>query len=206
EVSADVRMLRVGDEAEPESKDQAYKRRKRGEKVAFEWVFDIRGTTRPSPQAEPARLIASFDGSNVRSVREKEKQVVESGWDNNEERMNDGGGWALTWATRWKGMISGPFADAESAAPTRYEGEAIVEGVPCDVVYVDYSDSSDPTLFDAWWYLAKSDSLPRRLDMHFIDQGKGDGFAVTILSDLHADTTIDKASLAAATPQGYEVN
>src|SRR6185295_18593865 len=46
---------------------------------------------------------------------------------------------------------------------------------------------------------------PRRLDMHFIDQGKGDGFAVTILSDLHADSAIDKAALAAETPAGFEV-
>jgi thiol-disulfide isomerase/thioredoxin len=72
-------------------------------------------------------------------------------------------------------------------------------------VYVDYSDTSDPTLFDAWWYLGKEDSLPRRMDMHFIDQGKGDGFAVTILSDVKADAAIDSGALTAVTPEGFEV-
>jgi thiol-disulfide isomerase/thioredoxin len=70
---------------------------------------------------------------------------------------------------------------------------------------VDYSESSDPTLFDAWWYIAKSDSLPRRLDMHFIDTGKGDGFSVTMLTDLKADGPMDKATLAMKVPEGYQV-
>ena len=204
EVNATVRMVRTDDEGKPESKDEAYKRRKRGEKVGFEWSFDVRGTARTPGQATPSDLTSWFDGKNVRSIRAKDKQVIESEWDNNDEPMNDGAGWALAWATRWKGMISGPFSDKDSAAPTRYEGEAVIEGVACDVVYVDYSESSDPTLFDAWWYLGKEDGLPRRMDMHFIDQGKGDGFAVTVLSDLKIDSQIEKAALAAAIPDGFE--
>ena len=205
DVSGTVRMLRIGQEPEPETKDAAHQRRRRGEKPAFEWTFDIRGTTRAPGQPQPTSLLSWYDGSSVHSIREQDKQVVETGWDNSDEPMNDGAGWALTWATRWNGMITAPFADPAAPAATRYEGEAIVEGVRCDVVYVDYSESSDPTLFDAWWYLGKDDSLPRRLDMHFIDQGKGDGFAITVLSDLQIDTTIDKTALAAAMPEGFQV-
>src|SRR5262249_23966972 len=64
---------------------------------------------------------------------------------------------------------------------------------------------SDPTLYDAWWYIAQSDSLPRRVDIHFIDTGKGDGFAVSVFSDLKADAPIEKSALLGAAPQGFDV-
>src|SRR5579862_8161506 len=52
DVAAVVRMLRIGQEPEPESKDAAHQRRRRGEKPAFEWTFDIRGTARAPGQAQ----------------------------------------------------------------------------------------------------------------------------------------------------------
>jgi thiol-disulfide isomerase/thioredoxin len=146
-----------------------------------------------------------YDGDKVHSIREKDKQIVESAWDESDESLSDGSIWALTWAARWKSLVTSGFAQSEGAPGTRHEGEASVEGVPCDVVHVDYSESNDPFLYDAWWYIARSDSLPRRLDLHFIDTGKGDGFSVTVLSDLKADQALDKAALAMKPPEGYQV-
>ena len=40
---------------------------------------------------------------------------------------------------RWKELVAGKFTDTESPPPCRIDGKTEVNGVPCDVVYVDYS-------------------------------------------------------------------
>ena len=184
-VEADVKLAR-GSERDP-----------------IEWKFIVDGTARKVDQAEEGRFSASFDGKTVRIIRHAAKEVVESAWSTSDDPMKEGPGWAITWAARWNNMVAVPFGNPDSSAPTRYEGEALVNGERCDVVYVDYSESNDPTLFDAWWYLSKADGLPRRLDMHFIDTGSGDGFAITEISRISSDAPVSSASLA--TPEGYTV-
>jgi thiol-disulfide isomerase/thioredoxin len=76
--------------------------------------------------------------------------------------------------------------------------------VLCDVVYVDYSETTDPTLFDGWWFIAREDSLPRRFDMHLVDHRHGDGFLVTTLSDFRPAAALETAQLTLATPDGFE--
>src|SRR5262245_18222093 len=134
-------------------------------KSDFGWTFILRGTAHKSDQTEIEPLATWFDGKTVRLMREKDKSVLGAGWDYNDEPMNAGAGWALAWATRWKQLVTAPFTEADTHPRCRYEGDAIVEGVPCRVIYADYSELSDPRLMDAWWYLAKSDSLPRRVEM-----------------------------------------
>ncbi len=174
-------------------------------KDAFEWRFAARGTTRAAAAATSSPFNTWFDGSAIRNIREGDKQVIEAGWAQNDEVMKDGAGWPLTWIVRWGQMVHGAFPDPETSAGWRYDGEALINGELCDVVYVDYSESSDQSLFDAWWYLSKKDSLPRRLDMHFIDTGRGDGFAIIEITDIQTNNPIELASLASPVPEGFEV-
>ena len=174
-------------------------------KDAFEWRFAARGTARSADAASGTPFNTWFDGSAIHNIREKDKQVIEAGWAQNDEVMKDGAGLPLTWIVRWGQIVHNSFADPEGSAGWRYEGEALVNGELCDVVYVDYSESSDPSLFDAWWYLSKKDSLPRRVDMHFIDTGRGDGFIVTEITDLQTNTPVELASLASPVPEGFDV-
>jgi thiol-disulfide isomerase/thioredoxin len=169
------------------------------------WKFLARGTAMKIAGDERTPFSTSFDGTTIRSLREKDRQVAESTWDYSTETLGDGAGWAVTWAMRWRDLVTNQFADPETSPKCRYEGEALVEGTKCHVVYVDYSEMSDPTLFDAWWYIAQSDSLPRRVEMHFIDTGNGDGFTSTTLTALEPDAPIETSALALVTPQGFEV-
>lgn len=196
EVTGRVRLIRDADQLKED--------RRRRKRDALGWLFDLKGEARRPADAKPYSLATAFDGATVRSIRENEKKVLEAGWEQADEPLHDGAGWTLTWLARWKPLVSDQFASTEGAPPTRFEGEALVEGEMCDVVYVDYSDRS-PDLFDAWWYIARSDSLPRRVDLHFIDTGQGDGFVISTLSQLKVNEPIEKAALALATPEGYTV-
>jgi thiol-disulfide isomerase/thioredoxin len=119
--------------------------------------------------------------------------------------MDDGSAVALAWLLRWDELVKGPFADAEKYPQRRYDGAATVAGVACDVVFVDYSETSDPNLFDGWWYLGKEDHLPRRLDMHLSSNRYGDGFTSVKITDLRTGVTIDDAALALKVPDGFEI-
>jgi thiol-disulfide isomerase/thioredoxin len=186
-VDATVRMVRGGDKGD------------------FGWEFLARGTARKSDQTEGEPFATWYDGKTLRTMREKEKTVLESSWDNNDETMKVGAGWVMAWATRWPQLVSSPFSVEEGHIRCRYEGDALVEGTPCAVVYVDYSELSDPRLFDAWWYLAKSDSLPRRVAMHFIDTGEGDAYGIATLTDVEAGASVEAPALAMDVPAGFEV-
>jgi thiol-disulfide isomerase/thioredoxin len=175
--------------------------RRAGERDPMGWHFRVEGTA--TTGGHRLELLTVFDGREVRSVRAHEKAVVTGSWQNSAEPMADGAGWALTWLIRWGELVSGPLGDGGRAA-TRYDGTATVEGELCDVVYVDYSETSDPTLFDGWWFIARKDSLPRRFDMHLVDHRSGDGFLITTLSDLAPGAAVETALLTLPTPEGFE--
>jgi thiol-disulfide isomerase/thioredoxin len=168
------------------------------------WKFAVEGTAvKAGGEAQP--LHTTYDGKVVRSVRARDKQVIEAAASNSTEPMQDGAGWVLTWLLRWPDMVHRGFSDPEMTFSARYEGKMDIGGEMCDVVYVDYSEMSDPTLFDAWWYIAERDSLPRRVEMHFIENAAGDGFTVVTLSELSTSGTVDPGAFVLATPEGFEV-
>jgi thiol-disulfide isomerase/thioredoxin len=175
--------------------------RRAGEREPMGWHFRVEGAA--TSGGERRELLTAYDGREVRSVRAHEKSVVSGSWQNSAEPMADGAGWALTWIIRWGELVSQPFGDG-GRAMARHDGTATVEGELCDVVYVDYSETSDPTLFDGWWFIARSDSLPRRFDMHLVDHRSGDGFLITTLSDLAPGAEVETARLTLPTPEGFE--
>jgi thiol-disulfide isomerase/thioredoxin len=166
------------------------------------WKFVTDGTARSAGQQQ-RKLLTTYDGTVIRTLREADRQIVEAPASSADETMNDGAGWVLAWLIRWPDMVHKPFGGDEASAPSRYEGKMEIDGEPCHVIYVDYSEMADPTLFDAWWYISEKDSLPRRLDMHFIEGT--DGFTTLTISSLEPGATLDEGALALATPEGYTV-
>lgn len=166
------------------------------------WMFRAEG--RALRGEEDRSFLTAFDGRQVRTIREHEKLVLESNWENSAEPMADGAGFALTWIVRWQDLVSQPFAGEVPAWMTRYEGVMDVDGALCDVIYVDYSEIRDPNLYDAWWFIAREDSLPRRVDMHMVDRA-GEGFFTTMIADLQPDAPVESAMLRLETPEGYQV-
>lgn len=167
------------------------------------WMFRIEGTAQTGEVRRT--FTTAYDGRDVRTIREHEKSVITGPWDNSSEPMADGAGFALAWIIRWKELVSAPFGEGGRAWTARHEGTADLDGTLCDVIYVDYSETTDPNLFSGWWYIARADSLPRRVELHLVDHRNGDGFLVTTISDLKPDVAIESAALAPATPAGFEV-
>jgi thiol-disulfide isomerase/thioredoxin len=172
-----------------------------GKKDVLGWKFRVEGKAAPDSHA----VLAVYDGSLVRSVRAGEKKVLEASPANAKEALDDGSGAAAGWLIRWKELVGSKFGDSDSAPACRVDGKAEVAGVPCDVVYVDYSDTADPNLFDAWWYLGTDDHLPRRLDLHLVSNAIGDGFVVVKISDLKPGAPVGDGALALNIPDGFEV-
>jgi len=190
---------------------------KAGKKADFPWLFRVEGSTAWTdasriaqapkgkdaielPAAGEAKFTTAFDGKVVRTLRDK--LSIEGPWRVRDESMREGAGFALVWLERWPELITDPFS-GEPALKTRLEGVGSVDGTPCDIVYVDYSDLNDPTLFDGWWHLAQSDHLPRRIELNFRENA-GDGFAIISITP-DSSATFDAESFALAAPEGYTV-
>lgn len=188
EVAATVRMVRADDPDDPVG-----------------WKFLIRGTASAIDEAGATAFAAAYDGATVRSVREAQREVLESGWSGRKETLGPPAEDSLAWVIRWRELVSAPFeGDPEFGPRCRYEGEALVEGHKCRVVYVDYSEVARDALLDAWWYLGE-DMLPRRVELHFMDTGQGDGFSSTTLTEVEAGAPLAGDALALAAPEGFEV-
>lgn len=185
----------------PQTKANVHLRRA-SQRTGSGWMFRVEGEVQRN--GEQQKLLTAFDGRDVRSIRQHEKAVIESTWENSHEPMADGAGWAMTWVLRWDELVSRPFAADAPAWMVRYEGIMDVDGELCDVVYVDYSELRDRTLYDAWFYIARSDSFPRRIELHMVERA-GDGFFVTNISNLKPDSTVENAMLRLETPAGFEV-
>lgn len=171
------------------------------------WKLRIEGSLLAPGAAAPATLAAAFDGAKFRSRRDADKTVVEADAAHAADLLGDGAGWVVSWLTRWDELMVEPFGGDEALADARYDGRTSVHGVPCHVVYADYSDLSDPRLYGAWWFLAESDSLPRRVEMHYLHEELGDGFARLTLSNLRTNDAAgaEDAAFALATPEGFTV-
>jgi thiol-disulfide isomerase/thioredoxin len=167
------------------------------------WAFHIEGTARHGEDTR--RLLTAYDGRGVRSIREHEEAVIESPWEHSADPMSDGAGWSLIWLVRWGELVSRPFGGEGRPWRARYEGVAEVDGTVCDVVNVDYSETPDPNLFSAWWFIGRDDSLPRRVDLHMVDHRHGDGFLLITLSGLRPDAPVDSDLFTLATPEGFEL-
>jgi thiol-disulfide isomerase/thioredoxin len=168
------------------------------------WKFRVEGKAR-GPAGEQD-LLAAYDGKTVRSLRPADRKILEAPADNAKETMEDGSDAAAGWLLRWAELVGDRFnEDSDTRPPSRYDGRAHVGGVPCDVVYVDYSESADPNLFDIWWYLGVDDHLPRRVDMHLVSNAVGDGFVTVKISDLKPGAKVDDSALALAAPDGFEL-
>ncbi|MEX2217685.1 MAG: TlpA disulfide reductase family protein [Phycisphaerales bacterium] len=165
------------------------------------WKFMVKGDGRLGAQDRPVHTV--YDGMTARSIRAWEKKVVEGPGDNARDALADGSDMAAALVIRWKQLVDGPFADDVAPPQMGYVGKADIGGVTCDVVYVDYSESSDPNLFDIWWYLAESDHLPRRMDMHFVSNRIADGFSTIRITDLKTGVEFPESAVEASAPAEF---
>lgn len=135
------------------------------------------------------------DGVNVFSVENESKQFVVG-------RLDKAS--ALIDSFRPLFMLeffhATPFHDEITATERRYEGVVDIDGIQCDVVYVKYQREG----LDARWYIARKDSLPRRVDRLIFRDGEKIGERVLIVKNLNTQPSIRPDEFMPATPEGFE--
>lgn len=172
------------------------------DRLGWRFVIDARWA---APGADPVAYRAAYDGAAFRSVSDADRKLVEADPRHARALLGAGPDAVLDWALRWPALVGDLFGGEEPRARARYEGKVTVAGVPCHVVHADYADMPDPRLYGAWWYIAESDSLPRRVDFHFYDNDSGDGFLRVTLAKLDVVPAPEPAAFALSLPDGYEL-
>jgi len=150
------------------------------------------------PDKPNTPFIVAYDGKLIRELNNIKKIVSVS-------EPKDKGLYLLVYALSLimdQFKAPEPFGTEIAANVVRYDGAAVVSGVACDVVYVEYSDS--PLNKRAWWFLGVGDRLPRKVKEFYTAEGQERGRVLTI-SNLKVDPTLDDSTFIIHAPEGYEV-
>jgi peroxiredoxin len=93
-----------------------------------------------------------------------------------------------------------PFQDEINAMTAVHEGRTTIDGVLCDVIYVEYQQEGQK----ARWYFGVEDHLPRQVERLGEVDGRP-GAAVLTLRNLEAGGAPSDALFTLAAPAGFEV-
>ena len=95
-----------------------------------------------------------------------------------------------------------PFSSEITANVVRYDGIAVVSGIACNVVYVEYPESDLSKR--AWWFFSIDDHLPRKVEKFYTSEGQERGHVLT-LSNLKINPELNDSMFSIHAPEGYEV-
>ncbi len=164
-----------------------------------------------APEPAPGKFEIGFDGVVVRSVREKEKAVVERSINDAEELSTFFGTQAARPAVVWEMLDEEAMKDVAGAV---HEGSRKWVKDECSVIFVP---SADPAAAAAGagtrWFFATADGLPRRVErISTISEPNAPAGSkpktqtrAAVLSDVRVDDKVTPATYALAVPDGYRV-
>jgi len=173
---------------------------KRDQASPVGWNFAVRGEHAGTKARSP--IASALAGGTYRGAKPDSTVFIEQAGAGRANLIDDQVHWHLDWLLRWD-SLGKAFAGDDRADYVRDAGMSRIEGVACDIIYIDYSELDDPTLMDAWWHIGQADGLPRRVDWHFYSEASGDGFVRVTLRDIKADAPVSDADLEVAVPEGY---
>lgn len=109
-------------------------------------------------------ILVAYDGVSARSVRYDHDKVVSAEPAVASQALGDAG-IAYLWLHWWSRGIAAQLAENAELIPATSFGQAIVDGVRCEVVHIDCTNLPNfRNEYDLWWYLGADDHLPRRLE------------------------------------------
>ncbi|MFG0284437.1 MAG: TlpA family protein disulfide reductase [Phycisphaerales bacterium JB039] len=166
----------------------------------------VEGSRRLPDEPEPRSVLASYDGSTARTVRTADRELIEGAGEKAIEALREDADFAIEWLMRWDHLVKEAFLDRDPYLEPRAVGVVEVDGVPCHAVFTDISDISSVREFTVWWYLGVEDSLPRRVELLYLDvPNLGDGFKRLTLRDLKVAEAPEGEQFAIVAPEGFEV-
>ncbi len=170
------------------------------EKISETDLYKVRMSINGGPvgaTVAPQYLLA-YDGKTIRKLDRKAKVVYVNEPDEKGQYLLVGQIDLIPKAFR----SYTPFSEELAASKIRFDGNAVIQGIPCNVVFVDYGDS---TLNErVWWYFGKLDNIPRQVMKFYYAQGQERGNLIT-LSNLKFNIPVDSLTFQLQAPEGYQV-
>lgn len=167
------------------------------------WSLAIRGSRVDVGAESASEFVTVSNREQIITIRHASKQVIEGDAAQAMTMLGDGGRWLTSWLLRWDELVGEPVL-AEDFAATEWQGAKLVGRELCDIVKIDYTEV-EVEESAAWWYIARSDKLPRRIEVSYITDGAEVGIAVLTLSDLKVNPKADPKTFEVERPAGYAV-
>jgi len=166
----------------------------------FGGKFIIQGEkprTKPDEIRSPFKL--SYDGQKVRKLLQREKIFYINDPD-------EAGGYLISSIAD---LILKDFRDPMPLQKilrtddVRYDGIAVIAGVPCHIIHVLFSGSSFPR--ESWWFFGIDDYLPRRTQNIGNALPKQEITTVLSMTNMKINVPIDPSQYAFDAPEGFAV-
>jgi len=167
------------------------------------WSFAIRGSLVDVGAESLAEFVTVSNREKIVTIRHASKQVIEGDAAQAMTMLGDGGRWLTSWLLRWDELVGEPVL-AEDFAGSQWQGTKLVGRELCDIVKIDYTEV-EVEESAAWWYIARSDKLPRRIEVSYITDGAEVGIAVLTLSDVKVNPKAEAKTFEIDRPAGYAV-
>ncbi len=193
------------------------------------WKLYVKGEARSGKDGKtmtPFHL--AYDGATAKSIREKDKVVIERELESMEELATFFSGQSARHPVAWEMLSDNAFTKASSAV---HEGTAQVAGVECDIVLIDAPAVTKPdakpdakpdskpaakpaavadTVVNSGTrlFIATSDHLPRKIE-RLRTTGSGDTKVtkarVLTMGEFHRDSDAALKAFSMNVPDGYRV-
>ena len=144
-----------------------------------------------------ATVRTAYDGQYIRKLDTNRKVVYVNEPDETGRMLLGGSSDLIDLFLRAESLREELAADS-----VRYDGQAVINGILCDIVHVAYPDTSMER--SAWWFFGMDDHLPRKVMVfnNVEDQAWG---TVLTLSDLTVNSPVDASAFVIEAPVDYEV-
>jgi len=96
-----------------------------------------------------------------------------------------------------------PFDDLLKAEKIKYAGKAVVGGVSCHIIQIDFSGDSFPK--ECWWFLGTDDYMPRKVQKGGYGLPNQKIMQVLTLTNVKIDPEIDRTQFTVEAPEGFSV-
>ena len=162
---------------------------------------------------KPQAFHAVFDGQTIRRLYPKDSTLVERAIDTDAKNRNLGtvtgffGGGAYS-LLMFEYLLDQPLDRQADAPLIEYEGRAVVAGVLCHVVYVEFAPrpiGNYGGVSRERWFISIKDNLPRQFETVAVDDKGRYGAYVLTLSNVRTNPLLGARAFTIKLPVGYKV-
>lgn len=163
----------------------------------------VEGTAHHIDGTTPA-FLSAFDGETVTSIRHGDQTVVTGELDYTFGALGASGAGLTSWLLLWNDHLGGAFRDGQEPYSLEYEGQALIDGEPCDVIRIGFDEYGGVEEYESWIYLNPDTLLPERIELGTYGEDASLGMVTITLNDMLVLDTVDDSLFSLDAPADYE--